>query len=281
MNMDDQFLHRLRRDPPPGFATRLKWQLDRPAPARASRARLLLVFAIFGSAFALVSPTARHALGALFGSDGSLPTATPQVVASGESGQIEAPRALPPPRFGATLANSLRRQSLPPQAPADAPVSPEAPAIAEPSGRSNSVIATNSISAAGPQTQQQRWAAVETRKGLFRILAWVMVPLDSMRVGRAPLDVQLARTNADRLTELSSLIPEVFRANTQGFELNTRALDRIWAQPGDFESRQAALTLAVTELDRAIADNDQSAIFAAIGRVEMACNACHDGYRRN
>ncbi|HEY4342044.1 MAG TPA: cytochrome c [Steroidobacteraceae bacterium] len=280
MNMDDQFLQQLRRDPPAGFATRLKWQLDRPAPAPASRARLLLVFAIFfGTAFALVSPTARHALGALFDSDKAQPTATPPAAVSGASGRIERPRALPPPRFGATPANSPKPQSLPAQAPADAPpLSPEAPAMAETSGRYNSVISTN----VGPQSPQQgAAAAVETRKGLFRILGWVVAPLAAMRVEQIPLDMHRARTNADRLTELSSLIPEVFRANTQGFELNTRALDRIWAQPGEFESRQAALTLAATELDRAIADNDQAATLAAIGRVEMACNACHDGYRRN
>ena len=64
--MDDQFLHHLRRDPPAGFATRLKWQLDRPTRARPSRARLLLVFAIFGTAFALVAPPARRALVNLF-----------------------------------------------------------------------------------------------------------------------------------------------------------------------------------------------------------------------
>jgi hypothetical protein len=66
MNMDDHFLHQLRRDPPAGFAARLKWQLDRPAPTRASRARLLLVFAIFGTAFAIVSPHARRLFGDLF-----------------------------------------------------------------------------------------------------------------------------------------------------------------------------------------------------------------------
>src|ERR1700744_4887179 len=58
--MDDQFLYRLRRDPPPGFAARLKRQLDRPAPLRPTRLQLLFALAIFGTAFALTSPTARH-----------------------------------------------------------------------------------------------------------------------------------------------------------------------------------------------------------------------------
>lgn len=276
--MDDRFLHQLRRDPPAGFATRLKWQLDRPAPAPASRARLLLVFAIFGTAFALVSPTARHALGELIDADRTQRTASEPAAASGASGRIEGPRALAPPRSGATPVASLGRQLPPAQAAADAPpLGPEPPAIAATSGRANSVIATHYPSVGYVSAQ----AAVETRKGLFRILAWVMAPLDSMRAGRIPLDMRLARTDADRLTELSSLIPEVFRVNTQQFVLNTRALDRIWTQGDDFESRQSALTLAVAELDRAIADDDQSATSAAIGRVGMACNACHDGYRSN
>ncbi len=66
--MDDQFLHRLRREPPASFAARLKWQLDRPARLPRSRARLLLLFAIFGTAiaFALVSAPARRVIGELF-----------------------------------------------------------------------------------------------------------------------------------------------------------------------------------------------------------------------
>src|SRR6266704_2692156 len=91
MNMDDQFLHRLRREPPAGFTSRLKWQLDRPVPARPPRVRLLLVFAIFGTAFALVSPSTRRALDGLFHKTAGI-AATP----TGERGLRQAPPAASP-----------------------------------------------------------------------------------------------------------------------------------------------------------------------------------------
>jgi cytochrome c556 len=60
MNMDDQFLHQLRCDPPAGFAHQLKRQLDRFAATRTAAPRLLAAMAIFGTAFVLVTPSSRH-----------------------------------------------------------------------------------------------------------------------------------------------------------------------------------------------------------------------------
>ncbi len=64
--MDDEFLHRLRREPPTDFATRLKSQLDRAAPTRPRRAKWITGFALFGAAFALVAAPSRHILQELF-----------------------------------------------------------------------------------------------------------------------------------------------------------------------------------------------------------------------
>jgi cytochrome c556 len=82
------------------------------------------------------------------------------------------------------------------------------------------------------------------------------------------------------LATLSSLIPEVFRQDTRPFELITRALDSIWANPQDFGSKADDLTLAANALTQAAASDDDNAARRAIVRVEVACTACHDVYRK-
>ncbi|HEV7715663.1 MAG TPA: hypothetical protein VGO53_08705, partial [Steroidobacteraceae bacterium] len=64
--MNDEFLHRLRTEPPPEFAARLKARLDRGARKRAMPWGAIVGVLLFGTAFAFVSPAARHAITALF-----------------------------------------------------------------------------------------------------------------------------------------------------------------------------------------------------------------------
>jgi cytochrome c556 len=285
MNMDDQFLHHLRRDPPIAFATRLKWQLDRPAPTRPSRTRLLLMLAIFGTAFALVSPPVRHALGNLFDQAPGNPQASPQLSDLPQPPPGSAPRSPPSPRYGALIPHVAVPQADtapgPLEGPVDAqPASPDVAAVTAPAVRSNFVISP--ITSSGPQTpQQQAEAAVATRQGLFRVLSSVTSPLSLQGQGNIPINMEVARIGASRLEELSALIPEVFRQDTRAFAVDTRALDNIWMQFENFESKSAELTLAANALDRAVASHDDGAALQAIDRIQTACRGCHDVYRRN
>ena len=122
--------------------------------------------------------------------------------------------------------------------------------------------------------------AVSLRQGLFLNLDFVVQPLGSMLRRSTPLDFKVVRNDATRLGTLSSLIPEVFRADTSPFGLNTRALDRIWTDTRDFEAKADELTLDADSLATAAATEDDVATLRAIGRIEAACNACHETYRR-
>jgi cytochrome c556 len=297
MNMDDQFLHHLRRDPPAGFANRLKWQLDRPAPIRPSRARLLLVFAIFGTAFALVAPPARRALVNLFDQPqadpqaaprtGDLPQPPPSSV-PGVYRAAESARSLPSPRYGALIPHAAEPQAqpMPAKGPLDTqPAAPDAAAVAAPAVKSHFVI--TSIANAPfsnpvpPTPQQAAAAAVATRQGLFKVLGAVISPLALMRQQHMPVNMEVAGVSANRLAELSPLILEVFSKDTRPFAVESRALDIIWMEPEDFESKSGELTLAADALDRAVASNDDGAALKAIYRIQKACSGCHDVYRKN
>jgi cytochrome c556 len=285
--MDDHFLHQLRREPPTGFATRLKWQLDRPAPTRTSRARLILVFAIFGTAFALVSPQARRAFDDLYHkavsnthrqTDQRSLTRAPPVASAGVSGDANRRPPTPRSRTGLIVPHAPQPQSLPAERSDDPqPAAPMPQPIGGVFSGSGAVSAQNSTS----QTPEQRaQATVNTRQALFKLLSLVNAPLGSMLAGHTPIDMQLARTNAHRLHELSSMIPEVFRTDTRAFDVHTLTLDLVWTQFGDFNSKADALTLAADELEGAIAAQDTTAALAAIRRIETACSACHNSYRR-
>lgn len=289
--MDDQFLHRLRRDPPEGFATRLKWQLDRPSasrPSRPSRARVLLGFAIFGTAFALVTPPARRVLGELFEPRADNPAMHAPILGSAQ------PSSAAPAGVG-RAADRLNTASLPPaaapvtrpavtpMAPAQSAAEPESAApAAAPSAdtpvRSNSVIFSGSASQTPPQRAQ---AAISTRQGLFRLLGVVIQPLSLMRAGRIPLDMQSARSSTHRLQVLSAMIPDVFVSDTRALDVSSRAQDLIWTQPADFESKADALTAAADVLAETLTSGDEADTRKAITQVELACDACHDVYRRN
>ncbi len=284
--MDDQFLQRLRRDPPAGFVARLKWQLDRPVAPSPARARLLLVCAIFGTAFALVSPPARRIFGELFYADSGAPQNGPgakdpagrrPTASTGTSADPVAARGAPRSADPANLRHSPGLQSPPPADAGDPQtIRPEALPIATASSGSGSVIVPNLMA----QTSHGAEAAVATRQGLFKVLSFAFAPLGSMLEG-SPVNTQLVSTDAHRLNALSAMIPELFRDDTSASDVKTRALETIWQQPADFASKAEALSLAADELGAAVATHDQAAVLEAIRRVGKSCTGCHDLYRKN
>jgi cytochrome c556 len=281
--MDDQFLHRLRREPPAEFASRLKWQLDRPAPTRRYRSRLILGLAICAAAFALASPPGRRVWQDWFANTNSpANTAPPEkslpVSSPVRPAQVPGPPGVAAragqPRYNAAAAPIAAQQPVPePAALQVLPAPSDAPPIA------TQVIAP-AIVAGVPQTAEMQAAvAVSVRQGLFLNLSFVNLPLNMMLQRRLPLDAGVLRTSATRLQTLSSLIPEVFSKDTRAFAVNTRALESIWTTFPQFVSKADDLTLAADELAAAAAADDEVAALRAIGRIEAACNACHDVYR--
>jgi cytochrome c556 len=288
MKMDDQFLHRLRRDPPAGFATRLKWQLDRPPALRSPRSRILLVFAIFGTAFALVAPPSRRVLGELFEQPASSPATrvpsthraqSPSTASAVVGEAADQPPIAAPPFVAQPVASAAVTQPVTaPSAAEPASGTPDAAPIADTPVRPNFVISSGS-SPLTPQVRAQ--AAVDTRRALFRLLAVVIEPLSSTRAGRIPVDVQTLRNSTHRLQVLAAMIPDVFSTDTRTFDISTGAQDLIWTQPAGFAAKTDALTAALDMLAQGLAGADEDGTRKAIHQVELACNACHDVYRRN
>ena len=278
--MDDQFLHRLRRDPPAGFATRLKWQLDRPVPARRFNSWLILGLVICGTAFALISAPGRHALGVWFATSSSRPQAVPPTASHAgappaASAAVVSLGAVSPPRAGQPR-NLSAVPSIPDTESASASVPTDADDAHPPATTRFAPVAI--VPGALQTAQMQAAQALTLRQGLFRTLGFVMVPLGLMQRG-APVDMGVVRSSATRLQTLSSLIPEVFRQDTRTFAVKTRAEDGIWTNFPDFQAKADDLALAADALAAAAATDDNVAARRAIGDIEGACSGCHDVYR--
>jgi cytochrome c556 len=271
--MNDQFLHRLRREPRAEFATRLKWQLDRPVQTRARAGRWLLGLAIFGTALALISPPARQAIQGLF-------TNTMNNVPTNDTTRPESPGVVSSSVTVAGKANP--RSNVRPAQFEPAPPAADSPADAKVNASVGDIVAPVPIMGTGgltPQMQADR--AVLLRQGLFRVMGWVMLRLNAARHADGPVDMKAIAAEAVRLQQLSSLIPDLFQQDTRALDTNTRASSIIWNEPADFGSKIDDLTLAADSLARAAASNDEAATGKALSRIENACTACHRVYRGN
>jgi cytochrome c556 len=288
MTMDDQFLHRLRRDPPAGFASRLKRQLDRPTPVRPSRTQLILALAIFGTAFALTATPVRQTLATWFSKSTETTSQTearrrietPATAASSAAalaGSRKAmPSARPAPRRSVALPIIPTQDFANPPSPTPAPVVAEtAPVTATPSPAvsvtSTALILTPGLRAA---------VAATTRQGLFKVLSWVTQPLYQMARGTVPFDEPRLARSADTLQQLAPLIPEVFQSDTHLSDVPTAALPNIWTEYDAFAAKAADLTAAADGLAAAAAAHDREASLKALGQVAAACNACHTAYMK-
>jgi cytochrome c556 len=285
--MDDQFLPRLRREPTQAFATRLKWQLDRPmpVPVHRFRSRLILALAVCGTAFALISPPGRRALGDWFATTtGPSQTAPPEIsapmpAAPGAAGSPRGPRpgGVSQPRYGSAVP------SFPAPQPAPVPAAAELPAdtIDTQSAARTAFVPVAIVAGLPAQTPEMQAArAVSLRQGLFKTMGFVMQPVAVMLRRDGPLDMGVIRLSATRLVTLSSLIPEVFSPDTRPFETDSRAQDRIWTDPKDFESKADDLDLAAEALAESAATGDDIAARRAIVRIGAACTGCHDVFRK-
>jgi len=129
-----------------------------------------------------------------------------------------------------------------------------------------------------PTPEQQAGAAVDTRKSLFKILRFNLIPIAGMAQG-APFDAEVAERNGRRIAAMASMIPEVLAHDTRGFSFETTALDKIWANQGDIAAKSLALADNASAFADAAATGDMGATLGAFRALGGSCGNCHDEYR--
>lgn len=133
----------------------------------------------------------------------------------------------------------------------------------------------------GPPTPEQAAkGAIETRQGLFKVMAAQFGPIGGMLRNQVPFDAAVVARNSARVEVLADMIPELFANDTRKFTATpSKALEGIWNSEPDFKAKADGLSKAAAALTAAAKTGNRDATLKAAGEVGRACGACHDNYR--
>ncbi len=141
-----------------------------------------------------------------------------------------------------------------------------------------SLISFNSI--AQPQMTPEQMAGMSTanRQAVFKLLGFNMAPLGGMARG-GEFNQEVALKSLERIQMLSTMIPEVFAMDTTAYDVETRALNKIWGDMDGFAAKANALSMGASEAIEIINTQGASGIRAAMQKVGPTCGSCHDDFR--
>ncbi len=290
--MDDEFLYKLRIDPPGRFAVRLKARLDRRANSARRAAGWSVLFVLCGTAFALSLPQVRQSMGRLLtrSPEPARPVPSPSSPAPGHAGathrfeEASAPQAeIPSPRSRGSPASRAARSGVPQIPPApEVSTTQQSVAIAPdiPAPVVTRIITLTAPSVDGRTPDELAREAVATRRGLFLVMGSVMTPLTQMMGEKAPVNADAAATSATRIQSLSALIADVYAIDTRPFPVDTQSTDKIWSDLPGFDLKIDQLAKAAYALSATARGGDRQAILQAASRVGAACTDCHVAYRK-
>lgn len=127
--------------------------------------------------------------------------------------------------------------------------------------------------------EERAAAAVDTRKSLFKMLRFNIGPIAGMAQG-APWDAEVAERNARRIAVMATMIPEVLEYDTSDYDsIDTTALDIIWENQGDIETKAQALIDNANTFADAAATGNMGQAMGAFRAFGGSCGNCHDEYR--
>lgn len=138
-----------------------------------------------------------------------------------------------------------------------------------------------SVFAEPASSQKQANKAVEWRQAMFQLIASNMGSLGAMAKGKIPVDAAVAEKNATRINQLANMIDDYTSVDTRKFDVKTEALDKVWEDRADFDSKIQALLKASSTLAQTAKSGDANAIKSAIGGIGKSCKGCHDVYKQD
>ena len=312
--MNDDFLYRLRTEPPAHFTTQLKERLDRGSNRKLRVLRFGLGVLLFGTAFAMVSPTVRMSVAEVIDWIRGVPPQTAEAPAEANQGLARAfgDRKVEEPITAAAENTNTRsaadeivrtevramldaeqaRRRLATGLP-DVTSTPDGSADDGPSG-ANDTDAQADASAAptgesqsgfivtGPLLGEVGTAAYafETRRAYFTVVAWYMKALDDQRKQRTPVDRKVATTDAYRLASLIVMMPDVFTKDWGASDVPTRSNPAVWSDRSGFMMQSLEFALAVKLLMSSAKSADDARLRELIGRIDSTCTNCHEKFRQ-
>ncbi|MDU0353067.1 cytochrome c [Paraglaciecola aquimarina] len=135
--------------------------------------------------------------------------------------------------------------------------------------------------AAPAKSEKQANQAVEFRQAILKLVKSNVGALGAMNKGAIPFDAETLKTNGMRLEQLSLMLEDYFATDTSGFDTDTEALDKIWKNQADFNSKANDLTKAAAKLQAVAASGNEGQYKSAIGDIFKTCKGCHDSYKKD
>jgi cytochrome c556 len=145
------------------------------------------------------------------------------------------------------------------------------------------IVAAVALLLAAPATAldaEQAEKAAETRQAVLKIVGWNITPLGAMARDLIPWDQDLFARNAQRIAWTITMIPDAFRADTRGHDLETEALPVIWENFARFEELAGNARQGAERLAEVAASGDEAASRQALSALTDNCRACHDDFRK-
>jgi cytochrome c556 len=148
----------------------------------------------------------------------------------------------------------------------------------------NLIVAAVALLLAAPATAldaEQAEKAAETRQAVLKVVGWNITPLGAMARDLIPWDQDLFARNAQRIAWTITMLPDAFRADTRGHELETEALPVIWENFARFEELAGNARRSAQQLAEIAAGGDEAASRRALSELTDNCRACHDDFRKD
>ena len=121
--------------------------------------------------------------------------------------------------------------------------------------------------------------SIEYRQAAFSLISYNFGDMGAMLKGQKPFDEATFSMRADNVAALSKLPHEGFiEGSDKG---DTRALEKIWQDKADFDSKMKTFIDNAAALAVAAKTTDQSTIKKAFVNTGKSCKACHDGFRED
>lgn len=128
---------------------------------------------------------------------------------------------------------------------------------------------------------EQAAQAAKTRQSVLTVMRWNVVPMAGMVKERMPYDEASFRLYSARLAYMTTMLPDAFRPDTRGNDIETEALDKIWENFDEFERLAGEAKEKADALNAAAMSADFATVQSAFMDVGQSCKNCHDEFRED
>ena len=141
------------------------------------------------------------------------------------------------------------------------------------------IVFSISANTGSADDQERAQISIDTRQGLLKVVGYYIGPMVGMARGQLDYDADLVSKNAEKMAQLTAMIPDLFKMDTSQSGLKSDSLATIWENTQDFNEKAVIVSERANALAKA-AKQGKGEFMKAFGATGAACKSCHDDYRQ-